>query len=144
MVGGFGGDGPAPVAAPSRPGGSAVPIDAGQQNKLAACADVLVPAADGMPAAGAVVVAQLDRVLDARPDLGDPLRTALDRLPGDADLAALTAREAHVVRYVVAGAYYLDEGVREQLGYPGTVEGRPVNPLEYPRYLEEGLLDHLL
>ena len=52
-------------------------------------------------------------------------------------------RDLHVLRYVIAGAYYLDESVRHAHGYPGTV-ARPVRALAYPAYLEEGLLDHLV
>lgn len=54
------------------------------------------------------------------------------------DARALTA-----LRHVVAGAYYLDAGVREQLGWrPGDLA--PVPPFAYPDWLEEGLLDHLV
>ena len=40
-------------------------------------------------------------------------------------------------------AYYRSPDVRDGLGYPGT-EATPVGRFEYPEYLDEGLLDHLL
>ena len=47
------------------------------------------------------------------------------------------------VRYVVAAAYYLSPAVRAALDYdPERVI--PVRPFDFPTYLEEGLLDHLL
>jgi hypothetical protein len=46
------------------------------------------------------------------------------------------------IRYVVAAAYYLSPTVRVALGYdPERVV--PVRALDFPAYLEEGLLDHL-
>jgi hypothetical protein len=54
-------------------------FDAAQRATFAALADVLVPAAEGMPAASAVDIAGagLDRVLRARPDLEAPLSRIL-------------------------------------------------------------------
>ena len=57
-------------------------IDAAERATLAAVADRLIPAADGMPSAAAVVSDdRLRFVLKARPDLLGPLRAALRR-PG--------------------------------------------------------------
>ncbi len=103
--------------------------------------DELVPAAAEMPSASEVGVCEqlLDRVLSARPDLAAPLREAIAALPGDATGDPRFA----TLRYVVAAAYYLAAGVHDALGYhpePAT----PVRPLEFPEYVEEGLLDHLL
>jgi hypothetical protein len=44
---------------------------------------------------------------------------------------------------VVAGTYYLDPQVRLRIGYDGQT-ARPVRPDNYPAFLAEGLLDHLL
>jgi choline dehydrogenase-like flavoprotein len=112
-------------------------------------ADLLIAPDPTMPAAGPTVRKHLDRVLDVRPDLVSPLIKALE--DDDVALAKLSLdlhtlsedERFHVVRYVVAAAYYLDDEVREALGYPGTV-ARPVRALAYPTYLEEGLLDHLV
>jgi choline dehydrogenase-like flavoprotein len=150
---------PAPPAAaphPPRPGpdpirvAAPVAIGAELRTRFERLSDTLIPASDDMPAASEVGVAGvlLDRVLRVRPDLADPLRTALD-VAFDDPQARLDALAAHdragyrAVRYVATGAYYLDAGVRLRLGYPGTV-ARPVRTLDFPEYLEEGLLDHLL
>jgi len=48
-----------------------------------------------------------------------------------------------LLRYVVTAAYYLSPEVRRAMAYdPENVA--PVSALEYPAYVEEGLLDHLL
>jgi hypothetical protein len=111
-------------------------------------ADHLIPAADGMPSASeaAVGAAALDQALAARPDLAPDLRRVLEAVgddPGAQALAALDAEGVRTVRYLAAAAYYLLPLVREQLGYqpePAT----PVRALDYPEYLDEGLLDHLV
>jgi hypothetical protein len=76
-------------------------------------------------------------VLGARPDLASGLSAAL----GEPD--PLPDRAAATVRYIVAAAYYLAPEVRAALGYhPEQVT--PVRALDFPEYLEEGLLDHVL
>jgi len=102
-------------------------------------ADELIPAGGGMPAASAVGVAddQLDRVLCARPDLASDLSAALS------EPDPLTDRAATTIRYIVAAVYYLTPEVRAALGYdPEHVA--PVRALDFPQYLEEGLLDYVL
>ena len=128
---------PAPIAPPLR-------------RRLNRLADILIPAADGMPAAGAVDVGGrlLDRVLTVRPDLRDGLLAVLDRPLDDpgAMLEALATDDRaglRTLRYVVTAAYYLDGDVRSKLGYPGTV-ATPVRALDFPEFLSEGLLDHLI
>ena len=119
------------------------------RNRLQRIANVLIGESSMMPAAGPVVRKHLDRVLEVRPDLVSPLAAALEDENfhsefGTDELQMLAVGERfQSVRYVVAAAYYLDEGVRDALGYPGTV-ARPVRALAYPAYLEEGLLDHLV
>lgn len=95
-----------------------------QRATLSALADVLIPAAHGMPAASGIGLAgaPLDRALRARPDLVAPLGALLDRLagqdPGDA-VRALAPGELDLLFVAVAGAYTLDPAVRSLLGYPG-------------------------
>jgi hypothetical protein len=119
------------------------------RDRLQRMADVLIGASPTMPAAGPIVHKHLDRVLEVRPDLLSPLVTALEdeSLPSEFETDELqmlaVGERFQTVRYVVAAAYYLDAGVRDALGYPGTV-ARPVRALAYPAYLEEGLLDHLV
>jgi hypothetical protein len=125
-------------------------LDQRELATLAAIADHLVPAAGDMPSAAAVVDAdRLEFVLRARPDLVEPLRTALaahlgddprvrlDRL-GLEDPAALGALQLAIV-----GGYYTDRRVRELIGYPGQV-AIELRSWEYPAYLEEGLIDAVL
>jgi hypothetical protein len=118
------------------------------RRRLTELADQLIPAGDGMPAASDVAVAGalVDAVLAARPDLEAGLRRALD---GGDDIAsgptpaATDPDDRRTLQYVVAAAYYLDPGVRTRLGYepePPT----PVRALDFPEYLAEGLLDHLI
>ncbi len=138
----------APVGPPvRRPGPDAL-------RRLAALADQLVPAADGMPGAGALLAdgALVGRVLDARPDLAEPLRRACDggSAAGDEDPAAALGQLAgddraalRALRTVVVGAYYLAPEVRDRLGYDPE-RGEAVPPFAYPAYLDEGLLDHVL
>lgn len=140
----------------ARPASSATPadpllaIDRDRRARFAAIAAYLIPAAHGMPSAGDVVGdARLRFVLNARPDLVDPLRAALRGEIGDDPAARLAALErdepAHhaALVLVVVGAYYTDKDVRERLGYPGQV-AKPVAAWQYPPYLEEGLTDQVL
>jgi choline dehydrogenase-like flavoprotein len=108
---------------------------------LAALADELIPAADGMPSATDVGVHDhlLDRVVAARPDLHPGLVASLAALQLDPGDAAARAK----VAYVVAGAYYLSPLVRELLQYQ-TTDPAPVRADAFPAYIAEGLLDHVL
>jgi hypothetical protein len=121
-----------------------------ERRTLAAIADRLIPAAHGMPSAADVVTDERLRfVLNARPDLRDPLRQALRADLGDdpqARLDTLGANEPatlYALQLVIVGAYYTDAGVREGIGYPGQV-AITVRSWEYPPYLEEGLIDAVL
>ncbi len=130
--------------------GATAPLDDGELATFRAMADVLIPAAHGMPSAGDVVdVDRLRFVLGARPDLLEPLRAALrpgldddprvrvESLERDApgDLAAL--------HLVLVGGYYTDKRVRELIGYPGQ-QALQLRSWEMPTYLEEGLIDAVL
>ena len=117
---------------------------------LAAIADRLIPAADGMPSAADVVSEERLRfVLNARPDLADPLRAALGPGLGDDPQTRLDAL-AHddptalgALQLVIVGAYYTDRDVRDRIGYPGQA-ALTIRSWEYPAYLEEGLIDAVL
>jgi choline dehydrogenase-like flavoprotein len=121
-----------------------------ERQRLADLADCLLPGDDRMPSARDVGVAGalLDEVLASRPDLARPLVKVLSVPVGDpvqrlAELATSHPRLHAALLTAVAGGYYLSDVVRDALGYPGQV-AIPVNPLEFPAYLEEGLLDHLI
>jgi hypothetical protein len=114
---------------------------------LAALADVLIPAADGMPAASEAGTAGewLDEVLGVRADLEAPLRAVLERARG-VDPAAEVERlerdepEAfEALSTAVAAAYFLNPEVRRLIGYPGQ-ERRPIEPEDPPDYEQDGLL----
>ncbi len=103
--------------------------------RLAALADALIPAGDGMPSASEAGVAGewLDAVLAVRPDLEAPLAavTRVDREREPEGFAALTA--------AVTAAYYMNPQVRERIGYAGQ-QAIPFDP-DHEDYLEDGLLD---
>jgi hypothetical protein len=118
---------------------------------LRAIADELIPAADGMPAAGEIGVAdqQLDLVLAARPDLTRHLlrahaRTAeLDGAAAFAALAELDPDAEAALAQIVAGGYYASGTVRELIGYVGQ-QAIPVRPRDFPEYVSEGLLERVV
>lgn len=125
-------------------------IDADALRVFAAIADLLIPAAHGMPSAGEIVGADRARfVLRARPDLVEPLRAALRPGLGEdhrARLAALEGQEPTnlaALQLVIVGGYYTDKRVRELIGYPGQ-EAIQVKSWVVPPYLEEGLIDAML
>ena len=127
----------------------ATTLDEAERALFAGIADHLIPAADGMPSAGAVVTEERLRfVLGARPDLAEPLRAALR--PGlGADVAERLAALADepmnlaALQMTVVGGYYTDKHVRELIGYPGQM-ALELRSWEYPAYLEEGLIDAVL
>ena len=112
----------------------------------------MIPAADGMPAAGDVGIADdlVDWVLTARPDLATAVTRALDRDGDIADatdaLASLKGddREAyHAIVFAVIAGYYHHPDVCSKIGYPGQI-ARTLASHEFPEYVSEGLLDFLL
>ena len=133
--------------------GPADPIEAIGARGLAtltAVADRLIPASGDMPSAGEVVGEErLAFVLNARPDLAEPLRTALRAELGDDPQARLDAlgrddpAALGALQLVIVGGYYTDRRVRELIGYPGQA-ALTVRSWEYPAYLEEGLIDAVL
>jgi hypothetical protein len=112
-----------------------------------AIADHLIPAAHGMPSAADVLGEdRLRFVLNARPDLVEPLRAALRPELGDnvgARLDALGRDDPTVLgalQLVIVAGYYTDRNVRELIGYPGQM-ALELRSWVYPAYLEEGLID---
>jgi hypothetical protein len=122
-----------------------------QRAVLAALADVLVPAAEGMPAASEVRVHErwIDRALAARPDLEDELLATLEAAAGRepaAEVERLRTREParfEALSLLVTGAYYLHPRVRKLIGYPGQ-RRNPAYPDEAEWYLRDGLLDPVI
>lgn len=131
--------------------GAAAAIDERLRARLAAVADRLIPAADGMPAASRVDIGgrQLDAVLASRPDLADDIRRVLEAAGDVQDAIAwiealraddVSGYEALVT--AVVGGYYLHPEVKRLLGYPGQV-AEPVNVDPLPDYADEGLLERV-
>jgi len=125
--------------------------DADQRAVLAALADVLIPAAEGMPSASEANAhgKWLDRALTARRDLepvlGRVLAEARGRDPDD-EVRRLDAEEPEAfaaLMTLVAGAYTMNLKVRKRLGYPGQKHNPPF-PDEAEYYLDGGLLDPVL
>jgi hypothetical protein len=125
-------------------------LDATERATLRAVADRLIPAAAGMPSAAEIVDdGRLRFVLNARPDLLEPLRAALRPGLGD-DVQTLLdrlGREEPAVLYalqlVIVAGYYTDKRVRELIGYPGQM-AIDLRTFDYPAYLDEGLIDAVL
>ena len=125
-------------------------FDADRRAAFAAVADHLIPAAHGMPSAGEVVgEARLRFVLGARPDLAEPLWSALRPELGDDPTDRIDALEHEApdqlaaLLLAVVGGYYTDKDVRERLGYPGQL-AKQLYSWKYPEYMEEGLIDQVL
>lgn len=109
--------------------GEGVMFDDRARGIFAGLADWMIPAADGMPSASQAGAAGewLDAVLEARPDLAEPLLALVERV-GDADsTAAIADLQAHdpdgfgLLTEVVPNAYFMNPTVRELVGYPGQV-----------------------
>ena len=117
--------------------------------RFIALGDALIPPVDDLPGAGSLVAGTgtglLDRVFTARPDLIAPLLRALAGIhPAPFHALAVTDQQAWMATLtVLAGGYVLHPQVRKRLGYEGQ-SATPVRPDNYPAYIEEGLLDHLL
>jgi hypothetical protein len=116
---------------------------------MRAVADVIIPDAEGMPAATQVGVPEkwIDRVLKARPDLYQPLTDALGMLAGadDVEAALIDLNRQHPetcaqLILAVTGAYYLHPRVRKLYGYPGQ-KPNPAYRDESDHYLCDGILD---
>jgi hypothetical protein len=121
-----------------------------EQGTLVAIADHLIPAAHGMPSAAQVLSPdRLRFVLNARPDLLEPIRRALGGTLGDdaaARLAALADDDPAALgalQLAIVGGYYTDKDVRDLIGYPGQ-EAITIRSWEVPAYVDEGLIDAVL
>ena len=123
-------------------------FDTDARARLAALADALIPAGDGMPSASeaGVAGAWLDAVLAAEPGFGPPLVALL----AGADVADVAGELRRIettdpggwgtLTIVVAGAYFLNPSIAERVGYPGR-RAIPVDVDASPDWLEDGLLD---
>ena len=123
-------------------------FDATERAKLAALADALIPAGDGMPSASEAGVAGewLDAILAAEPGFGPPLASILEAADVSDPAGELRRIETTdevgwgTLTTVVAGAYFLNPEIAAQVGYPGR-RAIPVDREPGPDWLEDGLLD---
>jgi hypothetical protein len=114
---------------------------------FAGLADVLIPAGAGMPSGGEVALERgaLDAVLALRPDVLIGLAALLQTAAGvdpATEVERIRAEDEagfQLLTTVVAGGYFLDQGVREALGYHGQ-EAVPIVPMDPPDYERDGLL----
>jgi hypothetical protein len=123
-------------------------FDADARARLAALADALIPAGDGMPSASEAGVAGewLDAVLAAEPGFGPALAAVLagaDVADAAGELRRIETTDPDgwgTLTTVVAGAYFLNPAIAAQVGYPGR-RAIPVEVDASPDWLEDGLLD---
>jgi hypothetical protein len=127
-----------------------VALNDAERAVLLAVADRLIPAAHGMPSAADVLTDdRLRFALNARPDLLEPIRTALRPDLGDDAQARLDAlgqdepAALGALQLAIVAGYYTDKRVRELIGYPGQ-EALTIRSWEVPPYLEEGLIDAVI
>ena len=114
---------------------------------FAAIADILIPDAEGMPAASAVGVHEdvLDRILGLRPDLAEAFRRGIAFARGkDARVAAeaLNQEDAQAltaIGLIASAGYYMAPRVRDLIGYPGQ-ERRTFDADAVPEYVANGML----
>lgn len=100
-----------------------------QREQFASLADILIPAAEGMPSASQAEVPSrwLDDALRYRPDLAAGLQDAL-QAAGDRPAAEAieVLNRDHIPAFealgtLAAGAYFLNPEVKQRIGYPGQV-----------------------
>lgn len=116
-----------------------------------AVADVLIPATRSMPSASQVNVhgPVLDHILGLRADLKQAFVRGLEACrEGDPECAARRLNEADpralaTIGLVASAAYYMDEGVRKLIGYPGQ-EKRTYDPDATPVYVTNGMLQAVI
>jgi hypothetical protein len=127
-----------------------VTLSDAERSTLAAVADRLIPAAHGMPSAADILTDdRLRFVFAARPDLLEPIRSALRADLGDDPQARLDAighddpGSLGALQLAIVAGYYTDKHVRELIGYPGQ-EALPIRSWELPAYVDEGLIDAVL
>lgn len=114
---------------------------------FSALADILIPDAEGMPAASAVGVHEevLDRILSLRPDLSEPFFRGIAAARGKDPRIALEqmnlqdAPALSAIGLVGSAAYYMSPRVRSLIGYPGQ-ERRTFDPDATPDYVANGML----
>ncbi len=120
-----------------------------ERNRLAALADILIPATrDHLSASQADVAGGgLDQVLATGPEVANGLREILAMtVQANAAAAVADLREKNGIAFGIlcefaAGAYFLNPAVREAIGYAGQT-ARAIDP--HTDYLDDGLLESVI
>jgi hypothetical protein len=118
-----------------------------QRAILAALADVLIPAGEGMPSASQAGVTGrwLDEVLEILPETEGPLQVLLTSVSSgnaEREVARIQKEDPfgfELLSSTVAGAYFLNPEIRQAIGYPGQ-QAVPIVPETPPDYEQDGLL----
>ncbi|MDF1734682.1 MAG: hypothetical protein P1U37_05310 [Minwuia sp.] len=127
-------------------------LSATQRASLDAIADVLIPAALGMPCftGAGDVAAMVDHVMALRPELTEGLKQALDRVGEGEDAAAAAERLNQedpgglaTIGLVASSAYYMMPEVRRIMGYRGQ-EQRPATAEEENDWMRDDLLQPVI
>jgi hypothetical protein len=113
-------------------------LTSAERETFAGIADVLIPAAEGMPSATEADVPNryLDEALGYRPDLLQGLREALGVAEGLLPENAVgLLNSEHIPAFealgtLTAGAYFLNSEIRQLIGYPGQVPTPPKNDMD--------------
>jgi hypothetical protein len=111
-------------------------VSAAERRLLDLAGDALIPASVTMPSVSDSDPDGwwLERALEARPDLVEPVRALLSARPGLDSLEAIAVAEAKnpngvaALVTITAGRYYMSPRVRELLGYPGQGGRDPALP----------------
>ena len=125
-----------------------VVFDGDARARLAALADALIPAGDGMPSASEAGVAGewLDAVLTAEPGFAGPLAAVLEQADvadPDGELKRIETTDPGgwgTLTTVVAGAYFLNPEIAQRVGYPGR-RAIPIDADATPDWEQDGLLE---
>jgi len=118
-----------------------------QRATLAALADVLIPAGEGMPSASEAGATGrwLDEVLEILPETEGPLQVLLTSVAGGDprhEVARIQREDSfgfELLTSTVAGAYFLNPEIRAKIGYPGQ-QAVPIVAETPPDYEQDGLL----
>jgi hypothetical protein len=126
-------------------------LDSTRYEAFLVIADFLVPAYPPMPAFSAVCSQEaVERSLGFRPDVYEEFARGLAVLSGTDDIEAMLERlnaedklAFNAICLIIAGTYYMQQGVRDAIGYPGQ-ESVAYDAYSTPPYLLDGSLGQVI
>ena len=121
--------------------------DRNDRETFAAIADILIPEAEGMPAASSVGVHEeaLDHILSLRPDLSEAFNRGIAYANGKVAKVAAEAlnqddaQALSAIGLIASAGYYMSPRIRDLIGYPGQ-ERRTFDADATPEYVTNGML----